>query len=270
MTYAEYEKLPGVRWSTLRAMATSAMHYVSAVEAIGQREESRPMRLGRAIHCLLLDGRDAFRERWIACDLDRRTKLWKEFEVAHAHLEILKGAEMTLVERSVAALTRHAVAKRFLAGAREQVVTWLDRTGLRCKARVDLYTSARLLDLKSTSRLDMRDFGRSAARLGFHCQLAMYMDGLRQNGWDGLPEPIVLGVETSRPFDVVAFEVPMVAIEAGRREYQRLLVQVAECEAKGEWPGRAPDRLVQLELPEWAFGGFDDGLADVEEGVIFE
>lgn len=264
MTYAEYEKLPGIRWSTLRAMAASALHYFTAVKGIGARKETRPMRLGRAVHCLLLDGRDMFDERWVevpAAADDRRTKAYKIFAAANVDREILTRAEMRLVVGVAGAIARHRIASRYLVGAREQTVTWRDSvTGLRCKARVDLLTTARVLDLKSTGRLGAREFARTAANLGYHCQLAHYEMGLRANRWQGEPEPILLGVETAEPFDVVVYEVPTVAMEAGRREVRRLLDLVAECEKKGEWPGRAPDRIVPLELPEWAFGGFDDGL----------
>jgi hypothetical protein len=52
------------------------------------------------------------------------------------------------------------------------------------------------------------------------------------------------------------YTIPEPIVALGRREYQRLLVRVAECTATGEWPGVAAD-VQELALPEWAH--FDPG-----------
>lgn len=262
MTEQEYRQLPGVRWTHLKAMAVSPAHYQAAIEVTdgGDDEDTPARRIGRAAHCLLLDGPTVFANSWATWCGDRRSKAWKEFEAKETR-EILSESESTVVINVVAAVQRHPIAKSRLIGAREQAVTWRDEhTGLRCKARIDLQTNERLIDLKTTGRLDHREFAGTSARLRYHAQLAFYGDGLRANGWSGEPEPLIVGVETSRPWDVVVYELPSAAVDAGRREYRRLLELVAECQASGTWPGRAPDRIVPLELPEWAFGGFDDGL----------
>ncbi|HUC34548.1 MAG TPA: hypothetical protein VMR48_02500, partial [Gaiellaceae bacterium] len=72
-------------------------------------------------------------------------------------------------------------------------------------------------------------------------------------------DPLIIAAEPFFPHDVVVYEVVPPVLQEGRAEYQRLLLRVAECEARREWPGRAPEGPVQLELPEWAYR-IDDGL----------
>lgn len=271
MTEAEYRERPGIRWSHLKYMARSAMHYAAAVEGlIGA--DTRALRLGRALHAFLLEP-ELFKATWVAWGARRAGKKWDEFEAAAlaAQKEIVTWNEMALVTNAAAAVQRHPIAARHLVGTREAFITWLDQdTGLRCKARLDLLSAERLCDVKSTVTVDAFAFGRLAAKLGYHAKMAFYMDGLAASGVVVEPEPILIAVEIARPWDVVPFEMSLPVMEAGRREYKRLLLQVAECQARGEWPGRAPASLVQLEIPDWAYGGFDDGLDAVEPGSVFE
>lgn len=260
MSYAEYDRMPGVRWSRLRAMAVSAMHYQAAVAT-----DTAPRRLGRAVHSAILEPGE-FRERWVCYSgrRDKRTKEYQAFLAENEDKEILSAKEMNHVIQCAAAVRRHPVAMRHLGGAAEHVVTWLDQlTGLRCKARCDLVAPPFHLELKSSARLDDRAFARTAANLGYHVGLAFHHDGLVANGLELDPEPLIIGVETAPPFDVVVFNLPEASMLAGRREYQRLLVKVADCAHDGLWPGRAPDKVVPLVLPDWAFADPDadpDGL----------
>lgn len=269
MTEAEYAAKPGVRWSHLKRMAKSALHYRAAVDGLFGGE-TRALRLGRALHSMLIEP-DTFNGEWVCWAGQRRGKKWEDFAEANADRSILTWTEMSFVTNAAAAVRRHRVALEYLGGARELFVTWLDEeTGLRCKARIDLLAADRLVDLKSSAAIDPFSFGRLAARLGYHAQLAFYLDGLVANGVVIQPEPILIAVEMAIPFDVVPYELSLPVMEAGRREYRRLLLQVAECEARGEWPGRSPASLVQLEIPDWAYGGFDDGLDPAEPGSVFE
>lgn len=272
MTEAEYAQKPGIRFSHLRWMARSAMHYISAVEGL-LGGDTRKLRLGRALHSFLLEP-DVFKATWVAWGARRQGKKWEEFKAAAGRdgKEIVTWAEMAMVTNAAAAIQRHPDASSHLGGAREVFVTWLDQdTGLRCKARIDLLTADRLLDVKSTTNVHEWVFGSLAARLGYHAKLAFYADGLAASGIVVEPEPVIIAVEIARPWDVVPFELPLPVVEQGRRDYKALLLKVAECQARGEWPGRCPKGMVQLEIPERYYsGGFDDGLDAVEPGSVFE
>lgn len=264
--YADYDRIPGIRWTTLQEMAKSPAHYVTRVKNLTQRKETKGQRIGRAIHCLLLEGRTAFEHRWAFYEGDRRRVAYKEFVSTHEGYEILTGKEMRIVQGAVAGLLRHALVRKYLHGAREKTVVWVDKpTGLQCKARPDLLTDKLLLDVKSTNDLSEFRFSKAAERMGYHCQMAHYLDGLVATGWRGAAEPVLLGVETSEPFDVVPFHMPLSVVSAGRRIVRRLLDRVAECERLDEWPGRSPSTFACLDSSrEWGFSGMYDDLSDLD------
>jgi hypothetical protein len=103
-------------------------------------------------------------------------------------------------------------------------------------------------------------FANAVARYGYHAQLAWYLDGLRTNGIEVHDTPILVAVQSSPPHDVVTYHLPDHVVQAGRDEYRKLLVKVAECEASGDWPGIAPEEL-EMVLPEWGYQIDDEPLA---------
>lgn len=269
MDETEYSKAAGVRWTHLRAMSISPAHYQASV-ASGGDEDTKSMRMGRAIDCALLEP-DRYDDLWVTYPGDRRGNAWKDFEAKNAHREILNASESAYVVSCVAALKRSPLAMAFLKGATQRLITWVDdATGIRCKARPDVIigptSSSTLTDLKTARDITPRAFAGAAARLGYHGQLAFYSDGLAAAGYRLKSEPIIVAVETSRPWDVVCYELGQPSLAAGRALYQRLLLQVLECEAKygpattqsqtfdppRAWPGRSPDRVLTLDIPDWA------------------
>jgi hypothetical protein len=262
MTYEEYDAIEGVRWSILKWMSQSPAHFEEALQGGGR--ETAPLRLGRGVHCAILEP-ETFSGRWVTWTgkRDARHKKYQAFLAEHAGKEVLSATESSHIVSVSAAVRRHEEARRWVTGASEQVVTWRDEdTGLKCKARIDLlcnvkpggpYSTAglwRQVELKSTEDADPRWFPTRAARLGYHAQMAFHQDGLIANGFRMDPEPLVILVETVPPFDVQVFGLVEPAVEAGRREYKRLLARVADCMVKNEWPGRAPTGIQPLDIPE--------------------
>lgn len=253
MNYEEYDEIDAERWTVLASMADSPAHYQEAKQ---KRFETKSLRLGRAVHCALLEP-DLFKTRWVTYTgkkRDKRIKEYQEFLERNRGAEILNAAEMSHVIAVAASVRRHPVARVWMEGAHEVSVTWIDEhTGLRCKARCDTVTLPKLVELKNTRSGDPRRFGYQAAALRYHCGLAFHLDGLLANGYELDQEPLIICVEGPPVFDVAVFDLPAEAIAAGRAEYQRLLVRVAECQASGRWPGRAPSDIVRLTLPDYAY-----------------
>lgn len=253
MSYEEYDELDAERWTILGHMARSPAHYL---EAKKQRHETNTLRLGRAVHCALLEP-DLFKTRWVTYTGKRRDKRiaeYRDFLEANRGAEILNAAEMAHVIAVAAAVRRHPVALVWLEGASEQTVTWTDQdTGLRCKARCDTITLPKLVELKGTKDGDPRRFASQAAGLRYHCGVAFHLDGCLASGIELDDEPLIIAVETAPPFDTQVFSLDPNVVAAGRLEYKRLLARVAECNASGRWPGRAPSDIVPLTLPDWAY-----------------
>jgi hypothetical protein len=258
VTDPEYAAIPAVRWSRLKVMKISPMHYKYALEAPPPATEPPFFRIGRGVHCFVLEA-DTFPERFVCYRGRRAGKAWDAFQEENACRTILNESEFDTVLGAATAVLTHPVAAEYLhAGLKEATVTWTDaETGMDCKARVD-HCGERLVDLKTTANLDLRMFPAAVARLGYREQLAFYSDGLTANGLSLVGDPAIIAVESRPPFDVVVFDVSADDIEIGRKEYRRLLQHLKHCLATDTWPGRAPDPI-PLVMPAWA-QPYDDGL----------
>lgn len=266
MTEAEYDKIDAVRWSRLKALRTSALQYQHELWAEGK--DSVAMRIGSAGHAFLLDP-DAFEREFVCYKGERRGNKWKDFEAAHGGLRILTETEWNRALGAATAVLQHPVASQLIAaGLQEHAITWTDpETGLLCKGRVD-HAGEYLVDLKFTGVIEPRRFMSHAARMGYHGQVAFYGDGLRESGFRLHPEPRLVVVQNEPPFDVVAYRIPEVAVDAGRALYRDLLGQLKACIEGDRWPGIAEEEI-DLVLPDWIYHDEDLELTVGGEAMEF-
>lgn len=249
----EYEDIDGIRWSRLKSMRVSPLQYRYDVEH--PREETVHLRIGLAIHCLVLEPHQWEQDFAVFRDgKARRGKAWEAFRDEHGDKTLLTMDEYERAHAAAEAVLGDPVASPYLTGgASEQTVTWQDQeTGLPCKARVDL-VGGRLVELKSTHSVIPRKFATLAAQLGYQCQLAFYLDGLRANGFAASEDPVLVVCQSEEPHDVVTYFVPEDVIDVGRVEYRRLLRRLKECQERDEWPGVADKAELTLTLPAWAY-----------------
>jgi PDDEXK-like uncharacterized protein DUF3799 len=249
-TYAEYDKLPGINWSRLRSLAISPKRF--RYDCTHPRAETAYFRVGRAMHCYVLE-RDDFSRLYIPYEGVRRGKVWEEFKEKNASATILSADEYVRAVGAAEAILRHPVASSLIeSGYREHVIRWTDQeTGIECRGRLDL-ANGKLVDLKSAADLHPRRFPAKAVNLGYLSQLAWYLDGYVATGAEVEDEPILIVVESVPPHDVVVYRVPANVLEIGRTEYRRLLCLLRDCQIADYWPGQAED-IVELVVPEWAW-----------------
>jgi hypothetical protein len=136
----------------------------------------------------------------------------------------------------------------------EQRIEWTDAvTGLDCSGRIDATDGRTVLELKTTADVRRGIYNALSARMFYHAQLAMYVDGL------GAENATVLAVEQKPPHAVQVFYVPELVLEQGRYLYREWLQTVRTVDT---FTGRKP---LPLELPAWAGQVEDDvDFSDVE------
>lgn len=259
MTESDYNAIPAVRWSRLRSLRKSALQYKHDAET--EREDAAHFRIGRAIHCYVLEPSE-FQKHFVTYTESKTTgegarKNWQAFQAkcAAEGVTILDAKEHEAAVGAALAILAHPVASEYVAGGvKEHTITWIDsETGMKCKARIDQAHRV-LVDIKSAREIGHRMFATVVARLGYFCQLAFYLDGAIANGFEFQEDPVIVAVESSKPHDVAVYKLGESVIDAGRAEYRRLLVRLKECQDRGDWPGIAPDAAIDLVLPPWAYG----------------
>jgi hypothetical protein len=258
-----YHSGPGLSKSSLDVLAKSPAHfydrYLSPVKE--RREETAAMAFGTAFHTCVLEPHDF--ANWVVLDkVDRRTKEGKAAaEAAEAKASaqggrVINRADMDVISAMNTAILSHPVAEHLETGVPELSVYWIDEdSGVFCRCRPDWLGSSAVVDLKTTDDASPKGFLRSAYIYRYWVQAAFYLDGLSANGID-VPYFIFAAVEKARPYPVVAYNPTHEMIQAGRREYRRLLKLYADCASSKTWPGYP--LWADMELPSWAKERIDD------------
>lgn len=259
----EYAQIDAVNWSTLKHLAKSPLHYKHRTEA--EQDDAKHMRLGRAVHTLILEP-ERFTERHpIFGGGARRGKAWDEFAANHAGADILIGTEAAQAQAMADAVRHHPLAQKHLRdGLAEQVLTWTDpETGVKCKGRCDS-VNGHLVEFKSCNGRDFEPykFESHAARLRYHGQLAFYADGLAAMGYEVEHDPTMIVVESDPPHDVAVYIVKDEVLDLGRKLYRKLLARFVECSESDHWPGVCADEELYLGVPAWATWEAEDAAPE--------
>lgn len=162
-----------------------------------------------------------------------------------------------------------AASKIFSSGIPETSIFWTDNdTGVSCRGRIDWLqpevddiTYITIADIKSTQNASPISFQRDVFKYGYHIQAAMYWDGLATLGY--YPQSFVFSAwEKKPPFATALYYMTEELLEAGRKEYKKLLKIYAECLNTDNWPGYS-NSIEPLLLPEW-YGKTE--VSDEQEG----
>ena len=259
MTVVDFEgpQLPALRISDLKRIGQSPAHYKAAAD-----KEASHLDKGSAVHSVLLGGQRI-------CYFDRQTesgkqaprngKFWEQFQADNPDALILTRDEYFSTMGMVSAVQACPEAMRVLDGVKEQTMRW-DIQGRACRGTPDVRCDQYITELKTTRSSDPRRFMWDALKLGYHAQLAWYLDGALK-ARVGTPDvAYVVAVESSAPYVVTVFRATDRALEMGRRTYRSWFERLLNCEATDEWPGYV-QTVVELDVPD------RDGDAFTEEAA---
>lgn len=254
------------RHSLLKQMALSPAHYLEAAQqpqddSLATRlgafayDPNEALRIGRAIHALLIGGRVAV----YTGRRDPRAKAWQAFQdeaAAAGYVEIVNPREHDIVVGVTESLKRHETAMKLLFDGTivEQRIDW-EFCGKACRATPDARVPSRYIaDLKSAVSSEPMTFARQARRLFYHAQGDLYVEAMERVG-EGRPGDVyVIAVEKKRPFPVTVFRFTEGLLELGTRLNRLWIERLKNCEAANVWPVYAPPpAIVELGLPDEEF-----------------
>lgn len=263
-----YHSSPGVSISRLKELKRSPQHYRHALE---NPKQTRPMTLGTAAHCAVLEPERFGREfatwgnRTASGKLSPRSgKVWEAFEAEQAGKTIITADEADLAIAVQKAVRGDTFAMRYLEAGEPEVSMRWEYDGRQCRGRADWITSIdgrpNIVGLKTARDCRPFMFGSAAAKLSYHLQWAFYFDGYHAITGNE-PRMVEIVVESAPPHAVVVYVIPDDVIQQGRDEYQQLVQLLRDCEAVGSWPGPAIGEQI-LTLPSWVYG---EALDDISE-----
>lgn len=261
MDNATYHAHPAVGKSHLDLVARSPLHYWARYLDLNREvpEPTAAMRIGSALHTLVLE-QDTFEDRYItAPQVDRRTKdgkaRWAEFEADAGDRELIAADDRAMISRMAEAVWSHPAAAALLnwKGKAETTHMWVDQaTGQACKCRPDwLADDHRLIiDLKTTEDASPAGFRKSIANFRYHVQASWYLDGIEQATGTRPEQFLFICVEKKPPYAVAVYAASPVMVTIGAETAARDLDVLVTCKQSGSWPGYS-DQIEPISLPPW-------------------
>lgn len=240
-----YHKGPGISCSGLKNVMESPAYYQWALS--NPKKKSRQMRLGDALHALLLEP-DLFSTDVIVAGKSGNTKAHQDAKKEFPEANVITEEDMEIVQAAADFIKSKELARKILSGYHEYAFYWIDeQTGVLCKCRPDsLHRTAGIIgDLKFTGAEDEEMFMRISSDFKYHVQNAFYLDGvieaLKQSGQTipdfKLPSLFFLvAVTSSEPISIIYGQFPAEYVEEGRKLYRKALKKYAECVAQNYWP----------------------------------
>jgi hypothetical protein len=248
-------------WDAINAsFLTTLSHrtpYHADHDRLVPKSDTDALRVGRALHSLILEPA-TFETEWAVCPAcDKRTK---EGKALYAAFIEAKGLRDEITEKEFAEIQAMATAVRrqqcisLVCGGRAEVsIVWRDlATGILCKRRLDYERSMGfnhcIVDVKSTLDAGPWAFANSIAGYGYALAAAFSIDGWAAlTGESSLYTLLAIekGYHVAKPW-----EPDDDTVEAGRQEYRKALEVTARCMKDGVWPAYGTE-VEFIRAPGW-------------------
>lgn len=222
-----------VRFSRLKHMGQSPLHYATACFEQDDEYNTPSIMIGRAVHSWSFGG------KYVTYYENRRQGAdWESFRDDNADNIVLT---LSQYEQAMAMMTALRQNKLIMAELeqitdRELTIMW-EFCGRQCQSTVDALSPSALLELKTTVSANPRRFMGDALRRAYHGQCSYYRTAI---GAVGRPVPLatkIIAVENKKPFSSVLFSLTPRTLEAGEKIWRGWFEQLLVCEAAGEFPG---------------------------------
>lgn len=253
----DYRRAEGVNQSSLKKILQSPAHYQAALQ--NRLIPTPAMEMGTALHCLTLDGRDAFEGQYAKKPdgIKLNTKEGKEWKANVGRKKVLSAGgkddpwgSVFGMDESLRRLAYFDPSQRDYIKHNEVSVYW-EWEGVHCKARLDRVDLVRglVLDLKTTDSVEPEIFTKKVIGLGYDFQAAYYAKAAEVVFGKSFGFAFV-AVERKPPFTVDLFEVDEEMMAESIAKCEAALRLYKKCSENDEWPNREP-LVHKLSYPSW-------------------
>lgn len=253
----DYRREEGVNQSSLKKILESPAHYQAALKT--KLIPTPAMEMGTALHCLTLDGQEAFDRQYVKKPdgINLSTKEGKEWKASLGRKKALSEGGKDDPWGSVIGMANSLSKLAYFDPAQpdyikhNEVSIYWEWEGVPCKARLDRVDleAGIVLDLKTTDSVDPDLFTKKVVGLGYDFQLAAYLNAAEAAF--GKPfKFLFVAVERKAPYTVALFEADEEMVAEGKRKFDKAIRLYKECEASGEWPNK-PAMIHKLSYPSW-------------------
>ncbi len=205
--------------------------------------ESPALALGRAAHCLILEGRPAFDEQYIVSDgptnpktgesFGRATKAYGEW-LASQGREIVSCRDYGFMLKLQKSVWLHDGASTLLDKGWAEGVIRTQYCGVSCQIRMDwLSPEHGLIDLKTCDSLKW--FENDCRRYGYIHQMAFYQAVIREASGESVPVYLI-AVEKNEPFATGVWHLSDEVLSQAEEINIAALTRYRKCLKTDIWP----------------------------------
>jgi len=230
-----------------------------ALESMQNHTDSAAMKIGRAAHCLVLEGEQVFNDQYAAApECDRRTKegkaVYAEFIASLNDREALTVIELELITALALVLKTNGLTKHLFIDGQPEVSAFGQINGVDIKGRFDYYHPEEqiIIDLKTCLDASPEAVKKYIVKYGLHIQQYVYSELHRNITGNKPADFIFVMVEKSAPFGVAAFRLKPEAVVLAKDEVEKALDIYQQCKASGIWPAY-PETVQEIDLPPWYY-----------------
>lgn len=230
-----------------------------------QREQTRPMQVGSAIHAAILETEVFKREFMMLPEIkDRRQPEYKQAVKQYGVGNVFTGSDCNNIENIQDAVWNNKEAADLLSAEGYCELSGFvqdPETGIICRHRFDKYINDGewAVDVKKTQDVREFKFARSIADYRYHVQDAFYID---QHEWltgKKLRGMKFICVEEKYPHKVAVYYLDDVSRDIGRKQYRENLNTYAEfIKAEKKPVNNEPAQIITL--PEYIMRQYEDEL----------
>lgn len=230
-------------------------------------EDDKPsdaMILGSLVHCLItqqekIESKYQKFEPEFTLRSNESKKRWQD--AIDLGLIPIKTEQWNKAVSMAEAVRNNQVAKeviRFEYEAEEEMrLKWIDkRTGISMKAFVDRYVKQKglIVEFKTAADASPKKFMRDFFNFDYHCQDALYFDGLMAMEME--PRHVVnVVVESEPPHNVAVYNIPDEVLLLGRTRYSSLLDFFIKCRDENLWEKSydvfSETGIHDITIPKW-------------------
>lgn len=272
MSNEDYHGGPGTSSSNLKVLMQKTPAHLKHQKA-NRKPPTDNMKLGTAVHCLVLEPEKFNDEIAVLPSLDRRTKKGKEeyenFKIQSEGKTIITAEQHDKARFMAESVLTHPDAGHFLEDVLvEQSIYWWYRSGdvdddtqykelLKVRPDALSKTYAMCIDLKTTDDATETAFMKSIEKYYYHLSAAMYLEGinqcqplLKEMGHFAYTNFLIIAVENQPPFLSRCIEIMPEYLRIGREHYRRAVQRLHEAR-RDNWPG-FPRGAAEFYPSNWA------------------
>lgn len=248
----EYYNSDALGSSRLKAFTESPLHYLKYKDM----EDTPALQFGRAAHCYILEGSEAFNEEYTIMPegMIRRGKDWESFKARHPAKTFISKKDFKQIVEMRESLLRSDAYEYIDAPGKIEVSLFWEEQGIKCKGRLDkLITGSAIdtmVDYKTCADASVEACLKSMKKYKYWLQEAHYGAGYHQvTGRD--IEAIFIFQEKVSPYDVCLVRVADDSSPTAYTSREFYLNSLTTAIKNNDFPGRNKGRgVIDFYLPE--------------------